>query len=141
MIATSGLPGSRLGAIIPAMSWIAILAVAGVFAVFVFLKQLNTVTEESAREYLRQGAKVIDVRTTQEYSERHLPKTINIPLDELKQRIVREAPNKETVLLLHCLSGGRSGVGTQTLKGMGYKSVFNLGSLERAEKILGGSGK
>lgn len=141
MIAASGLLGSRLGAIIPAMSWIAILAVAGVLAVFVFLKQLNSVTEESAREYLRQGAKVIDVRSVQEYSERHLPKTVNIPLDELKQRIVREAPNKEAVLLLHCLSGGRSGAGTQMLRDMGYKNVFNLGSFARAEKILGENGK
>ncbi|MCX6897183.1 MAG: rhodanese-like domain-containing protein [Verrucomicrobia bacterium] len=123
------------------MTWMTILGVAGVLAACVFLKQLNSVTEEAAREYLRQGAKVIDVRTAQEYSERHLPKTINIPLDELKQRIVSEAPDKETVLLLHCRSGGRSGVGTQTLKSMGYKNVFNLGSFEQAEKILGGSGK
>ncbi|MFA6560508.1 MAG: rhodanese-like domain-containing protein [Verrucomicrobiia bacterium] len=123
------------------MTWIVILAVAGVLAVFGFLKQLNSVTEESAREHLRQGAKVIDVRTTQEYSERHLPKAVNIPLDELKQRIVSEAPNKETVLLLHCQAGGRSGAGTQMLKGIGYKNVFNLGSFEQAEKILGGSGK
>jgi len=137
----SHLPRRRFGAIIPAMTWITILGVAGVLAACVFLKQLNSVTEEAAREHLRQGAKVIDVRTAQEYSERHLPKTVNIPLDELKKRIVSEAPNKETVLLLHCLSGGRSGAGTQMLKGMGYRNVFNLGSFARAEKILGGSGK
>ena len=118
-----------------------ILAVAGVLGAFVFPKQLNSVTEEAARDYLRKGAKVIDVRTTQEYAERHLPVAVNIPLGELKERIGRVAPKKETVLLLHCLSGGRSGAGTQTLKGMGYKNVFNLGSFERAEKILGGSGK
>jgi phage shock protein E len=140
-MAASHLSDRRFGAMIPAMTWIVILAVAGVLAVFGFLKQLNSVTEESAREHLRQGAKVIDVRTTQEYSERHLPKAVNIPLDELKQRIVSEAPNKETVLLLHCQAGGRSGAGTQMLKGIGYKNVFNLGSFEQAEKILGGSGK
>ncbi|MBI5686730.1 MAG: rhodanese-like domain-containing protein [Verrucomicrobia bacterium] len=123
------------------MTWMTILAVAGVLGAFVFLKQLNSVTEEAARDHLRKGAKVIDVRTTQEYGERRLPKTINIPLDELKQRIASEAPDKETVLLLHCQAGGRSGAGTQMLKGMGYKNVFNLGSFERAEKILGGSGK
>ncbi|MCX6908972.1 MAG: rhodanese-like domain-containing protein [Verrucomicrobia bacterium] len=123
------------------MSWIAILGVAGVIGAFAFLMQLNSISEEAARDYLRKGAKVIDVCTTQEYSERHLPKAINIPLDELKQRITSEEPNKEAVLLLHCQGGGRSGAGTQTLKGMGYKNVFNLGSLERAEKILGGSGK
>ena len=118
-----------------------ILGVAGVLVAAVFLTQLNSVTEEAAREYVRKGAKVIDVRTAQEYAERHLPTTVNIPLDELTERIGSVAPDKETVLLLHCQGGGRSGVGTQTLKGMGYKNVFNLGSFERAEKILGGGGK
>jgi phage shock protein E len=131
----------RLGAIMPAMTWMAILVVASVLGAFAFLMQLNSVSEEVARDCLRKGAKVIDVRTAQEYAERHLPKTINVPLDELKQRIAKEAPNKEAVLLLHCQGGGRSGAGTQTLKGMGYKNVFNLGSFEQAEKVLGGSGK
>ena len=140
-IPARGLPGGWFGAIIHAMSWTAILGVAGVLAAFVFLKQLNSVSEEAARDYLRKGAKVIDVRTKQEYTERHLPVAVNIPLGELKERIGGVAPDKETVLLLHCLSGGRSAVGAQTLKGLGYKSVFNLGSYAQAEKIFGGSGK
>ena len=140
-MATSHLPRRRFGAIIPAMTWITILGVVGVLAACVFLKQLNSVTEEAAREYLRKGAKVIDGRPAQEYAERHLPIAVNIPLGELKEHIGRVAPDKETVLLLHCLSGGRSGAGTQTLKGMGYKNVFNLGSFARAEKILDGNGK
>ncbi len=125
----------------PAMSWITFLGVAGVLAAVVVLPQLNSVAEDTARDYLRKGAKVIDVRTAEEYGERHLPAAINIPLDDLKERIASVAPDKNTVLLLHCQGGGRSGIGAQKLKGLGYKNVFNLGSYERAEKIVGGDKK
>ena len=123
------------------MEWITVLIVLGVAAIFLGLKKLGTVSPDVAREYLRQGAKVIDVRGPEEYRARHLPNAINIPLGELESRIGRHAPNKEDVLLLHCLSGGRSGLGSRVLKRMGYTKVFNLGSFGRAEKIVGGSGK
>lgn len=123
------------------MEWITVLIVLGVAAVFLGLKKLGTVSPDAARDYLRQGAKVIDVRSPEEYRARHLPNAINIPLGELESRIGRHAPNKEDVLLLHCLSGGRSGLGSRVLKRMGYTKVFNLGSFGRAEKIVGGSGK
>jgi len=80
------------------------------------------------------------VRSKGEFQERHLPGVVNIPLDRLRDEIARFAPNKEQPLLLHCLSGGRSGTGTAMLKEMGYRNVFNLGSYERAEKIMGRSG-
>jgi rhodanese-related sulfurtransferase len=41
------------------------------------------------------------------------------------------------MLLLHCLSGMRSGMAKQKLKSLGYANVFNLGSLARARKIVG----
>ncbi|MBI5394920.1 MAG: rhodanese-like domain-containing protein [Verrucomicrobia bacterium] len=123
------------------MQWIVILGVVAAAAVLLAFKQADSLSDEAAREYLRQGAKVIDVRSAGEYRERHLPNTINIPLDELEQRIGKEVPDKSAVLLLHCLSGGRSGAGAQLLKRLGYTKVFNLGSFARAEKILGTGGK
>ena len=123
------------------MQWIAVLGVVVVGGVLLALKQADTVSDEAAQEYLRQGAKVIDVRSAEEYRERHLPGAVNIPVNELEQRIGKEAPDKAAVLLLHCQSGGRSAIGTRLLKRIGYTKVFNLGSLARAEKILGKSGK
>lgn len=119
-----------------AMSSIVIPAVAGLLAAFTFLNQLNAITVETVHEYMRKGAKVIDVRTPEEYAERHLPMAVNIPLDDLRERIGKVAPNKETVLLLHCQGGGRSSSGARVLKGMGYRNVFNLGSFEQAEQAL-----
>jgi phage shock protein E len=107
-----------------------------VIAAFLIFKQVNAVKPETAREWLKKGATVIDVRSEAEFQEKHLPGTINIPLDRLSDEIARVAPNKEQPLLLHCLSGTRSGAGEATLKKMGYRNVFNLGSYGRAEKIL-----
>ena len=112
-------------------TWIIIGTVVAAFLIF---KQLNAVKPATAREWLKKGALVIDVRSESEFQERHLPGAINVPLNRLGEEIARRAPNKEQPLLLHCLSGTRSGMGTSALKKMGYRNVFNLGSYGRAEK-------
>ena len=114
-------------------TWI-ILGVA--IVAFLFYKRLTQMRPDAAREWLSKGAKVIDVRSEGEFQEKHLAGAVNIPLNRLRDEIARLAPNKEQPLLLHCLSGARSGMGTAMLKKMGYRNVFNLGSYGRAEKIL-----
>jgi phage shock protein E len=94
------------------------------------------VAARSARECLKQGALVIDVRTREEFHQRHLPKVVNLPLDQLQAEIARLAPDKSQPLLLHCLSGTRSAMGKTMLKNLGYQKVFNLGSYGRAVRIL-----
>ncbi len=115
------------------VTWI---IVAGVVLGFLLVKRMGQATPELAREWLTKGALVIDVRSEGEYQERHLPGTINIPLGRLGHEIDRYARNKEQPLLLHCLSGTRSGAGVTTLKQVGYANVSNLGSYRRAQKIL-----
>ena len=120
------------------MNWLSWLVFGGALALFILSKRLFLVSPEVARGCLREGARVIDVRTEAEFQSRHLPNAINIPLDRLSEEIVRCAPDKEKPILLHCLSGGRSGIAKGILKRMGYRSAFNLGSYGRAEKILAG---
>lgn len=120
------------------MNWLGWLILGSALAAFFLLKRLTLVRPDAARDWLKQGAKVIDVRSESEFAERRLPGAINIPLGRLSDEIARCAPNKEQPILLHCLSGGRSGVGQGILKRMGYRHVFNLGSFSRAEKILAG---
>ena len=114
-----------------------VIILAGVVVAFLLLKRLTLVRPATARECLKKGALVIDVRGQGEFQERHLPAAINIPLGQLREEIARRAPDKAQPLLLHCLSGVRSGMGKSVLQKLGYHSVFNLGSYRRAEKILG----
>lgn len=122
------------------MNWSTWIVIVVAIAAFLLVKRLTQANPAAAREWLNKGSLVIDVRSEAEYREQHLPGTINIPLDRLGDEIARHAPKKEQPLLLHCRSGARSGTGTSALKKMGYQHVFNLGSYERAEKILGRSG-
>jgi phage shock protein E len=112
--------------------WIAALMV----AVMLALKRLGLVSAAAARAYLKEGALILDVRTTGEFNSRHLPGAINLPLDDLIEGAPRLAPDKSRVLLLHCLSGARSGVARRQLKELGYSRVFNLGSYGRAQRLL-----
>ena len=118
------------------MNWLAWLILGGAVAAFLLTKRLALVSPAVARDCLKQGARVIDVRSESEFQERHLPGTINIPLGRLSEEIGRQVPNKEQPVLLHCLSGGRSGVGQGILRRMGYHKAFNLGSYGRAQSIL-----
>lgn len=112
------------------------LVVAAIVA-YLALKRLTLISAEKARDLIKQGALVIDVRSPREFEQRRLPGVVNIPLGALPREIVRIEPNKERTLLLHCLSGGRSGLARASLRRMGYRNVYNLGSLARAKTILG----
>jgi len=63
---------------------------------------------------------------------------MNIPLDDLETALPKRVPDKNQVLLLHCASGMRSGRAKSKLNGLGYMNAFNLGSYERAEKVVNG---
>jgi len=118
------------------MSWSSVLIIGLVLAVFLGLKRLGLVSAGVARKYLEAGAVVVDVRTVGEFRSGHLSNAVNIPLDELQRRLPGRVPDKNQVLLLHCLSGTRSGIARRALKTMGYTHVFNLGSYGRAKSIL-----
>ena len=119
------------------MDWHTWTIIGVAVAAFLLLKRLALVRPEAARNWLKQGARVIDVRSEGEFKGGHLPGAVNIPLGRLRDDIARVAPDKDQPLLLHCLSGTRSGMGKAQLKKLGYRNVFNLGSYGRAERIVG----
>ena len=74
------------------------------------------------------GSVLMDVRTAQEYSQGHIPGSINIPLDSIDE-IGNMVSDKNVPLYVHCLSGARSGRAVSALKGMGYGNVKNIGGI------------
>jgi phage shock protein E len=135
------LPQGVLDANMTRMNWIPYMWLFGAFIVFLLLKRVVLVSRKAAIEFLRRGAMVIDVRTPAEFQARHLPGAINIPLGDIRAEVSDRVPDQKQVLLLHCLSGGRSGIAVRALKRLGYVNVFNLGAYGRAEKILSESQK
>jgi phage shock protein E len=121
------------------MNWFFFLIASAVIAALFIVPRISSVPAETARGFLQQGALVIDVRSPEEFRSDHVPGALNIPLNELRDRLPREVPDKNRVLLLHCLSGMRSGHGRRQLQRLGYTNVLNLGSLARTKQIVNGA--
>lgn len=114
-----------------------LFAFAGLLA-FMFMRRSGQVSRKEAADYLRRGAFVVDVRTSREFNSGHLSQAFNIPLDDLEGLLPQKIKNKDCVILLHCRTGMRSKKAQERLQQIGYKNVFNLGSYERAFKIVTG---
>jgi len=67
---------------------------------------------------------VIDVRTPEEYASGHIPGAVNIPFDEVTERIAEiDAPHG---VALYCMVGPRARKGESALLAAGYDKVFHL---------------
>lgn len=69
---------------------------------------------------------VLDVRSTAEFDEGHIPGAINIPHDVLGERIAELGPAGERDLIVYCRSGRRSAIALETLKEAGFSRLFHL---------------
>lgn len=69
---------------------------------------------------------LVDVRTPAEFMGGHVVGSINIPLQELEDRL-EEFKSMESPIILCCLSGGRSGQAAGYLKHLGL-DAHNAGS-------------
>ncbi|MDF3127183.1 rhodanese-like domain-containing protein [Rheinheimera sp. 1928-s] len=76
----------------------------------------------------------IDVRTAEEYKAGHLEGAINIPYNEIEQKITDISADKTADIQLYCRSGRRSGIALETLTSMGYSNVTNAGAYEQLKQ-------
>ena len=94
---------------------------------FDFLKQPDI--NHGIQEFKNtEGAVLLDVRTSQEYQEGHIPGSINVPLQQL-DKISSVTENKDALLFVYCHSGARSRQATAMLQHMGYANVNNIGGI------------
>ena len=76
------------------------------------------------------GAKIVDVRTAHEFSKGHYPGAVNIPVEEIEDRIHSLESYKHRTVVLYCESGQRAGKAKKILEAKGFKTVYNAGGLE-----------
>jgi phage shock protein E len=89
-----------------------------------FLLKKNIKTMKNILE----SATMLDVRTPDEYSGSHYPNAINIPLNEVPQRI-HEIKQLKQPIVAYCRSGNRSEMAVSILKQSGLTNVYNGGGL------------
>ena len=122
-------------------SWIPFLILLVVTIAYLSMKRAGQLSPKEADEYLRGGAMLIDVRSANEFDSGHILQAYNMPLDRIELSLPAAVKDKSKVLLLHCSTGVRSGLAKKKLEALGYKNVFNIGSYERASKIVMGTGR
>ena len=69
---------------------------------------------------------VLDVRTSNEFSQGHLANAVNIDYykSDFKENVGKLDKNKP--VFVYCLSGGRSSSAAGVLKDLGFKEIFNM---------------
>jgi phage shock protein E len=77
----------------------------------------------------------IDVRTAEEFEQAHVAAAVNIPYDQIANRIGELSLNKDAEIYLYCRSGRRSGIALKALQALGYSRVVNIGGLAQAQAV------
>ncbi len=72
---------------------------------------------------------ILDVRTEEEFKERHIPDAINIPNETISSAEIPELPEKDQLILVYCRSGNRSKQASQKLADQGYTNIVEFGGI------------
>lgn len=98
------------------------------FAGIVGLNQLHNVYQQvpmsHVRELVNSKAFILDVRGKSAFEKAHIKGAVNIPLDEIRQRL-DEIPKDRTVYI-HCRTSWNSYYAICALKGYGYNNIINI---------------
>lgn len=74
----------------------------------------------------RQKAVVVDICDAETYAAGHVGGAKNIPVDQLKERLVTTVKNKNLPLILVCTNGSQSQKSVVAVKELGYANVQAL---------------
>ena len=75
------------------------------------------------------GYIILDVRTLEEYEERHIPGAVCIPNETIGHEAPALLPDKEQLILVYCRSGNRSRQAAAKLAKLGYTNVVEFGGI------------
>jgi Rhodanese-related sulfurtransferase len=81
------------------------------------------------KDMIAKGAKVIDVRTPDEFADGAYPGATNVPLGLLQGKLGEIGP-KDGSYVLYCASGARSSQAARVMKQAGFANVVNAGGLD-----------
>lgn len=99
---------------------------------------ISNLSTTDAHEQQKNGATLVDVRSTREYNAGHAAGAVNVPLMEPDEDTGQMAPNPDFMrvmqanfpadapILLSCQSGGRSARAARMLETFGYRHVANV---------------
>ena len=75
------------------------------------------------------GYIILDVRTPEEFADKHIPGAINIPNETIGTGEIPELPDKNQLILVYCRSGNRSVQASEKLAALGYTNIVEFGGI------------
>jgi phage shock protein E len=105
---------------------------AAIFALLPFLTACGPSSDDIwARQVIanrvQERAMIVDVRTPEEYRAGHIKTAVNIPYDQVEDRLNEFGDDKDLPIAVYCGHGGRAEYAKQALDKHGYRNVLNLG--------------
>lgn len=80
---------------------------------------------EEEKDYI-----ILDVRTPEEFAEKHIPNAINVPNETIEDGPIQELPKEDQLILVYCRSGNRSKQASEKLVALGYTNVYEFGGIK-----------
>ena len=75
------------------------------------------------------GYIILDVRTPEEFADKHIPGAVNVPNETIGAEKIPELPDKDQLILVYCRSGNRSKQASEKLAALGYTNVVEFGGI------------
>lgn len=102
----------------------------------------NTETKKATAEYQKLSVKeakdridsgddlvILDVRTAEEYAEKHIPGAVLLPNEDIETEPLEALPDLEQEILVYCRSGNRSAQASKKLLEAGYTNIYDFGGI------------
>jgi rhodanese-related sulfurtransferase len=107
---------------------LALVLVALLGALPAFADEPGTISAAALASRLAAGpaVTVLDVRTSEEFATGHVPGAINVPYDQIEQRLGELDKARDHDLVAYCRTGRRSGLALATLKEKGFAHLLHL---------------
>lgn len=100
----------------------------------IFKNMFAPTDNSNLKEVVKNGAFLVDVRTTAEFSGGSVKGAVNIPLDKVPSQLSK-FKNKKSIVVF-CRSGSRSGQAKSILESNGFQNVINGGSWQNVKQIV-----
>ena len=92
--------------------------------------EYKKLTYQEAQTIMSRGAVILDLRSQEEFDNRHIKNAVSLPYSELSSCAENLVPDKNKPVLVYCQTGLMSAPAANELIELGYKKVYDLGGLD-----------
>lgn len=86
---------------------------------------------DAKEKIINNNAILLDVRTKEEYDVKHIEGAVLLDVSFISEETMAQiSSDKDTEIIVYCQSGTRSSEAKRVLGELGYKKVYDLGSID-----------